>query len=82
MYNEDTINKSSKLLAKEKIMSDYMKEYGAVAAQFCLEGEVTEICPYGEGHINVTLLVTTTKKRYILQKKQVQDLLLFYTEKE
>ena len=49
-------------------MSDYMKEYGAVAAQFCLEGEVTEICPYGEGHINVTLLVATTKKRYILQK--------------
>lgn len=49
-------------------MSEYLKEYGNVAAQFCLEGEVTEICPYGEGHINLTLLVTTTKKRYILQK--------------
>lgn len=47
---------------------DYMKEYGEVAAKFCLQGEVTEICPYGEGHINLTLLVTTTKKRYILQK--------------
>ena len=49
-------------------MADYLKEYGNVAAQFCLEGEVTEICPYGEGHINLTLLVTTTKKRYIMQK--------------
>lgn len=47
---------------------DYMKEYGEVAAKFCLQGEVTEICPYGEGHINLTLLVTTTEKRYILQK--------------
>lgn len=47
---------------------DYMKEYGEVAAKFCLQGEVMEICPYGEGHINLTLLVTTTEKRYILQK--------------
>ncbi len=45
-----------------------MKEYGAAANAFCLEGEVVEICPYGEGHINLTLLVTTTEKRYILQK--------------
>lgn len=49
-------------------MTNYLQEYGEVAARFCLEGEVTEICPYGEGHINLTLLVTTTKKRYILQK--------------
>ena len=49
-------------------MTDYMQEYGKVANQFCLEGEVLEICPYGEGHINLTLLVTTTKKRYIMQK--------------
>ena len=47
---------------------DYMKEYKAVAEQFCLQGEVTSIEPYGEGHINVTYLVTTTEKRYILQK--------------
>ena len=47
---------------------DYMKEYGEVAAKFALEGEVTDIRPYGEGHINLTLLVTTTEKRYILQK--------------
>ena len=49
-------------------MIDYMKEYGKVANKFALEGEVLEICPYGEGHINLTLLVTTDKKRYILQK--------------
>ncbi len=47
---------------------EYMKLYKEVAEQFCLEGEVTGICPYGEGHINLTLLVTTTKKRYIMQK--------------
>ena len=49
-------------------MSEYMNEYKSVAEQFCLQGEVTEICPYGEGHINLTLLVTTTEKRYIMQK--------------
>jgi len=49
-------------------MSQYMNEYKSVAERFCLQGEVTEICPYGEGHINLTLLVTTTEKRYILQK--------------
>ena len=47
---------------------EYMNLYKSVAEQFCLEGEVMEICPYGEGHINLTLLVTTTKKRYIMQK--------------
>ena len=49
-------------------MTDYMKEYGKVAEEFALEGKVLDIRPYGEGHINLTLLVTTDKKRYILQK--------------
>ncbi len=49
-------------------MTELMNEYKAVAEQFCLQGDVTEICPYGEGHINLTLLVTTTEKRYIMQK--------------
>ncbi len=49
-------------------MSNYLQEYKAVAEQFCLAGEIVEICPYGEGHINLTLLVTTTEKRYIMQK--------------
>lgn len=49
-------------------MSEYMAQYKKVAEQFALKGEITEICPYGEGHINLTLLVTTTEKRYIMQK--------------
>ena len=49
-------------------MNEYMHEYKSVAEQFCLIGEVTDIAPYGEGHINLTLLVTTTEKRYIMQK--------------
>lgn len=49
-------------------MTDYKKEYGKVAQKFALQGDVVDICPYGEGHINLTLLVTTTEKRYILQK--------------
>ena len=52
----------------EAIMSEYLKEYKSVAEKFCLVGEVLDIAPYGEGHINLTLLVTTDKKRYILQK--------------
>lgn len=47
---------------------DYIKEYKNIAERFCLQGEVTDIGPYGEGHINLTLLVTTTEKRYIMQK--------------
>ena len=47
---------------------DYLQEYKKAAEQFCLEGEILSIEPYGEGHINVTMLVTTDKKRYILQK--------------
>ncbi len=35
---------------------------------FALEGEVLSAEPYGEGHINRTYLVVTTKKRYILQQ--------------
>ncbi len=49
-------------------MSKYMKDYLNVAEQFDLLGEVQSIEPYGEGHINLTLLVTTDKKRYIMQK--------------
>lgn len=39
-----------------------------IAEKFRLEGEAREICPYGEGHINVTYLCTTDRRRYILQK--------------
>ena len=50
---------------------DYTKEFKKVAEAFQLDGEVVSICPYGEGHINQTLLVTTTKKRYIMQKMNI-----------
>lgn len=45
-----------------------MQQFWDAIQQFQIEGEVKNIEPYGEGHINVTTLVTTTKKRYILQK--------------
>ena len=49
-------------------MTDFTKTYKPVAEQFQIEGIVQSVAPYGEGHINLTLLVTTDKKRYILQK--------------
>ena len=53
-------------------MADFMKDYKRIAEQFCIEGEILNIAPYGEGHINLTLLVTTTVKRYLLQKMNVK----------
>ena len=47
---------------------DYLKQYKQAAESFRLEGEILSIEPYGEGHTNLTLLVITDKKRYILQK--------------
>lgn len=47
---------------------EYIKQYKDVAEQFNLQGKVISIEPYGEGHINLTLLVTTDEKRYIMQK--------------
>lgn len=38
------------------------------AAHFCLEGTPVSCEPYGSGHINVTYLLKTDKKNYILQK--------------
>ena len=49
-------------------MTDFTKTYKPAAEQFKIEGAVQSVAPYGEGHINLTLLVTTDKKRYILQK--------------
>ncbi|HBF86594.1 MAG TPA: mucin desulfatase [Clostridiales bacterium] len=39
-----------------------------VLDNFRIEGNVKDVCRYGEGHINITYLVTTDKKRYILQR--------------
>ncbi len=48
------------------LTTDYTKEYN-IAKCFDIEGEIRSIEPYGNGHINSTLLITTDKKRYILQ---------------
>ena len=63
-YNETT----NYVLWRRKIMTDYTKENKQIAELFAIEGEVQDVRPYGEGHINQTLLVTTDKKRYIMQK--------------
>lgn len=46
---------------------DYTKEYKYLTDFFLLNGRVLTIEPYGSGHINQTLLVTTDKERYIMQ---------------
>ena len=45
-----------------------MEKLLSVAKMFQLEGDVISVTPYGSGHINVTYLAITDKKRYILQK--------------
>ncbi len=48
---------------------DCINDYKKAAELFAIEGEVVSAEPYGEGHINKTLLaVVTTKRRYILQQ--------------
>lgn len=39
-----------------------------VIGNFAIEGNIRDIRSYGEGHINFTYLVSTDKKRYILQR--------------
>ena len=39
-----------------------------VMQQFQIDGQLESVKPYGSGHINVTYLAVTDKKRYILQK--------------
>lgn len=48
-------------------MDDLQLAWRALEA-FPLLGEVKQVEPYGEGHINRTYLVTTDKTRYILQR--------------
>lgn len=53
----------------------------AVAYGFKLNGNIKDIRPFGEGHINSTFLVETDKDKYILQKinhnifKNIDDLM-------
>lgn len=45
---------------------DYMKEYENICEKFGIKPLSIE--PYGEGHINNTMMVRTEEKRYILQR--------------
>lgn len=65
-----------------------MKEHN-VFDQFDTNGEVVSFTPYGDGHINSTFLVETTKQKYILQRintvvfknpEQVMNNILLVTE--
>ena len=44
------------------------KELRSICTFFNIDGDVSSVEPYGDGHINITYLVVTSKKRYILQK--------------
>ena len=39
-----------------------------ISNKFMIEGRIDTIMPFGNGHINNTFLVTTSNKRYILQR--------------
>ncbi len=49
-------------------MNFSFEELLKIVNNFEIEGNVLSIEKYGEGHINNTFLVTTDKKRYVLQK--------------
>ena len=38
-----------------------------IASKFCVDGEIVSIKSFGNGHINTTNLIQTTKTQYILQ---------------
>ena len=43
-------------------------DFKKISEQFQIEGEMVSCEPYGEGHINLTFLLITTKAKYILQR--------------
>ncbi len=49
-------------------MKDYIQEYKEMCEAFFENGRVADILPWGEGHINRTMLVYTGGKKYILQR--------------
>ena len=48
-------------------VKDFTEEF-KVIKKFDIEGEVSDIRPFGNGHINRTFLITTDKGRYVLQE--------------
>ncbi len=49
-------------------MTEQLSQFLNITDRFDIEGKVLSVSPYGDGHISITYLVTTDKKRYILQK--------------
>lgn len=49
-------------------MKDYIKEYKEMCEAFFESGRIADITPWGEGHINQTMLVYVSGKKYILQR--------------
>lgn len=43
-------------------------DFNKIIKNFNVEGELVSCEPYGEGHINLTFLLITTKSKYILQR--------------
>ncbi len=43
-------------------------DFNKIMSKFKVEGELVSCEPYGEGHINLTFLLVTTKAKYILQR--------------
>ena len=62
-------------------MSDFLTENELIniAKQFQLSDDILSVTPYGEGHINVTYLISCTKRRFIMQK--INTTLFSETEK-
>lgn len=50
-----------------------------VIKNFKIKGEILDVCPYGEGHINTTYLAICENRRYIMQK--INTTLFNQTEK-
>lgn len=48
-------------------MTEFFHEIKELAGQFLLDGEIISALPFGEGHINNTCLIRTTKDAYVLQ---------------
>lgn len=45
-----------------------MENMEQIAKKFAIKGEITDVAPYGNGHINKTFVATTTERKYILQR--------------
>ena len=69
----DRTEKRKEETKAEEFKLGILEQVKDIALHFCLEGEIGEIIPYGNGHINDTFRISCRladggRKRYILQK--------------